>query len=319
MRCRMSTPTSKAAVEPIEDFLNEDDEIPSQRFALLSFISPENVLESKDMFFIETFLKDYEIQWKTKYMEKFIAEHVNKFNAKLDEKAVEFSKADNEEAAELYRSGRIQVASFLADYQDMLQKNKKEITATKLQEDYKDFMFKHQTDLEDKFHAKNNFRTTIRGMKIRGSYPTEAEAVARAKKLQRSDPIHHIFVGAVGKWLPWDPNPNGIKDQVYANDQLNQLMKNHKDNDESLENFYQERNIKRPEKQVITSAGGAGGAGSEFESIFGGPGDMAIQRKIADKEAADAAAKKNTLEVPAKPVMEVLPADDSAAPNVKDE
>ena len=313
----MSTPASKANAEPIEDFLNEDDEIASQRFTLLSFISPENVLESKDMFFIETFLKDYEIQWKTKYMEKFVAEHVNKFNAKLDEKAAEFSKADKEEVAELCRAGRIQVAGFLADYQDMLQKNKKEITATKLQEDYKDFMFKHQTDLEDKFHAKNNFRTTIRGMKVRGSYPTEAEAVARAKKLQRSDPIHHIFVGAVGKWLPWDPNPNGIKDQVYANDQLNQLMKNHKDNDESLENFYQERNIKRPEKQVI-AAGGAGGGTGEFESIFGGPGDMAIQRKIAEKEAADAAAK-NTLEMPAKPVMEVLPADDADVAKEKDE
>jgi hypothetical protein len=297
---------SKAAAEPVEDFLNEDDEIPSQRFVLLSFISPENVLESKDMFFIETFLKDYEIQWKTKYMEKFIADHVNKFNAKLDEKAAELSKEGAEEAAEVFRANRLQVAGYLADYQEMLQKNKKEITATKLQEDYKDFMFKHQKDLEDKFHAKNNFRTTIRGMKVRGSYSTEQEAVARAKKLQRSDPIHHIFVGNVGKWLPWDPNPNGIKDQVYANDQLNQLMKKHNENDESLETFYKERNIKRPEKQVITD-GGAGGAAGEFESIFGGPGDLAIQRKIAEKEAADA--KKNTLEMPAKPVMEVLPAD----------
>lgn len=311
----MSASKAPAAtnVVPVEDFLNEDDEIPSQRFVLLSFISPENVLESKDMFFIETFLKDYEIQWKTKYMEKFIADHVNTFNAKLDEKAAEFSKAGAEDSAELCRAGRLQVAGFLADYQEMLQKNKKEITATKLQDDYKDFMFKHQKDLEDKFHAKNNFRTTIRGMKVRGSYSTEQEAVARAKKLQRSDPIHHIFVGTVGKWLPWDPNPNGIKDQVYANDQLNQLMKNHKDNDESLEAFYQERNIKRPEKQVITG-GGAAGAGSdagEFESIFGGPGDLAIQRKIAEKEAADA--KKNTLEMPAKPVMEVLPADDAVA------
>jgi hypothetical protein len=282
---------------PVEDFLNEDPEIAGQKFCLLSFLSPENVLANKDMFFIEHFLKDYEIQWKTKYMEKFVAEHVNKFNAKLDEKASVFDKAGNEEAAELCRSNRLMVAPFLDDYQAMLQKNKKEITQTKLQEDYKDFLFKHQADLEDKFHAKNDFRTTVRGLKVRGVAPTYPEAAARAKKLQKQDPIHNIFVGEIGKWLPWDPSPNAIQEQEYAEEQLNQLMKRNKDNDDNVDNFYRERNIPRPDKKVIGVNGAAEAETTAVNEIFGGPGDLAIQRKIAAAEA------------PTKPVIEVLSAD----------
>ena len=281
--------------EVVEDFLNEDAEVPGQKFCLLSFLSPENVLANKDMFFIEHFLKDYEIQWKTKYMEKYVAEHVNKFNAKLDDKANAFDKAGNEEAAELCRSSRLMVAPFLDDYQAMLQKNKKEITTTKLQEDYKDFLFKHQVDLEDKFHAKNDFRTTVRGLKVRGVAPSYPEAAARAKKLQKQDPIHNIFVGEIGKWLPWDPSPNAIKEQEYAEEQLNQLMKRNKENDDNVDNFYRERNLPRPDKKVI-DVNGSGEASSAVNEIFGGPGDFAIQRKIQAAEAA-------------KPVIEVLAAD----------
>jgi hypothetical protein len=282
--------------EVVEDFLNEDAEVPGQKFCLLSFLSPENVLANKDMFFIENFLKDYEIQWKTKYMEKYVADHVNKFNAKLDEKAAAFDKAGNEEAAELCRTSRLMVAPFLDDYQAMLQKNKKEITTTKLQEDYKDFLFKHQTDLEDKFHAKNDFRTTVRGLKVRGVAPSYPEAAARAKKLQKQDPIHNIFVGEIGKWLPWDPSPNAIQEQEYAEEQLNQLMKRNKENDDNVDNFYRERNLPRPDKKVIDVNGAGTESSSTVNEIFGGPGDLAIQRKIAAAEAA-------------KPVIEVLAAD----------
>jgi hypothetical protein len=38
-----------------EDFLDEDNEIPSQRFVLLSFLSPEKVLARKDQYIFEQF------------------------------------------------------------------------------------------------------------------------------------------------------------------------------------------------------------------------------------------------------------------------
>lgn len=70
----------------------------------------------------------------------------------------------------------------------------------------------------------------IRGLKIRGVFANREEADKRANELQKIDPDFHVFVGEVGKWLPWDPDPNSVEDSVYAEDQLNDLVKGYKDN-----------------------------------------------------------------------------------------
>ena len=63
-----------------EDFLTEDPEIPSQRWALLSFLSPEKVLSRKDTFFFTVFLKQYEFQMRTQSIEKFLVGKITNFN-----------------------------------------------------------------------------------------------------------------------------------------------------------------------------------------------------------------------------------------------
>ena len=54
-----------------ESWLEEDQEIPGQRFVLLSFLSPENVLEKKELYFFNKFVDQYEINLKKKNLEKF--------------------------------------------------------------------------------------------------------------------------------------------------------------------------------------------------------------------------------------------------------
>jgi len=71
---------------------------------------------------------------------------------------------------------------------------------------------------------------SVRGLKIRGVYDLREDADKRAKELQETDPDFHVFVGEVGKWLPWDPEPNDVADQVYQEKELNDLMKGYKDN-----------------------------------------------------------------------------------------
>lgn len=73
---------------------------------------------------------------------------------------------------------------------------------------------------------------SIRGLKIRGSYNTYEEAKKRAEQLQKIDPDFHVFVGEVGKWLPWDPDPNSVEDNVYREKELNDLMREYKKNRE---------------------------------------------------------------------------------------
>jgi hypothetical protein len=55
-----------------EDFLSEDPMLPGQRYCILSFLSPEKILKDKQLFFVEQFIKSYEIDWKTKYLEKYV-------------------------------------------------------------------------------------------------------------------------------------------------------------------------------------------------------------------------------------------------------
>lgn len=71
---------------------------------------------------------------------------------------------------------------------------------------------------------------SLRGLKIRGTYDTKEEAKERCEELQAIDSKHHVFVGEVGKWLPWDPDPNSTKDQVYQEKELNDLMEGYEDN-----------------------------------------------------------------------------------------
>lgn len=83
---------------------------------------------------------------------------------------------------------------------------------------------------------------SIRGLKIRGVYPTREEADARAKELQEVDKLFDVFVGEVGKWLPWDPDPNdGAKDQVYYEQELQTLMEGHEDNLKKSKRMHEQR------------------------------------------------------------------------------
>jgi hypothetical protein len=72
----------------------------------------------------------------------------------------------------------------------------------------------------------------IRGLKIRGVFSTAEEAHLHAKHLHTIDPDFDVFVGEVGKWLPWNPDPVDVQEEVFAEKELNDLMKKYKENRE---------------------------------------------------------------------------------------
>lgn len=49
------------------DYLSVDTQIPGQTYACLSFVSPENVLKNKEMYLVEHFLKELNIELKLEY------------------------------------------------------------------------------------------------------------------------------------------------------------------------------------------------------------------------------------------------------------
>jgi hypothetical protein len=168
--------------------------------------------------------------------------------------------------------------------EEHIKSNMKDMKTTTIQEDYEAYLAKNKTKLEEDFFSKNSFRTTIRGLKIRGTYDTYQEALGRAKTLQRIDPDFNVYVGQVGFWLPWDPDPNNIKDQEYADEQLNQLMKRYKDNEAQRDEFYE--TMKRDRvgaaksrapvfgTSASTPVGGSGAPVSSRDDVVSHSGDM---------------------------------------------
>jgi hypothetical protein len=290
-----------------EDFLEEDPEIRSQKFVLLSFLSPENVLENKDQFFFGEFLKQYEVDYKLKNLETFLVSTVRGINDKFTKEAdrLDSESPDLSGVAAACRKARLNMAGILETYQAFVKDNNAEIKKTTIKDAYDDFLYKNQQSLEESFFAKNEFRTTIRGLKVRGVTGTHGEAVAMSKKLQRNDTLHNIFVGEVGKWLPWDPKPHQVQDQEYAEDQLNTLMKGYKNNEEAKDKFVSEQRkeamtgAKRssvPVDTMVTPSNGAPSDGAPSDSspapgestdgwrnMFDGPADLALERKKAAK------------------------------------
>ena len=80
-----------------------------------------------------------------------------------------------------------------------------------------------------------------RALKIRGVYATEEEAKTHVAELHKKDPLFHIFIGRVGQWQEWDPDPNTIEDHVYHEPKLNALMEQYKKNLEDAKIAEQQR------------------------------------------------------------------------------
>jgi len=276
----MSSPTDR------EDFLEEDAEISGQKFCLLSFLSPEKVLADKNLFFFERFLT-YEFQSRTKGLEAYLMKMASEFNTKLDAEADSLLAKDLSGAADVCRKSKVRIDTMMDEFHQFVKNSERDLKESKLKEAYDDFIFAGKAKLEDEFFAKNEFRTTVRGLKVRGVYGSQGEAVARSKKLQRQDPLHNIFVGEVGKWLPWDPEPADVPEQEYAEDQLNNLMKKYKENEEAREQFHREQRGRASSKKAtvgesgITVVSDSAEKSESFSDMFGsaGPADLAIQRK----------------------------------------
>jgi hypothetical protein len=310
--------------EPEEDFLSEDPEISSQKIVLLSFLSPEKILANKDVFFFRNFLQNYALEWRTKKLEVWLAEQVSAINTKMEVLAGNLDKAsvpapsvsvdatpaaEGVKPADEIRKNLLRVDALVEEFQQYVRKNMRELADSKLQEEYDNFLFTYGAKLEEEFFAKNEFRTTMRGIKVRGVFSSEAEAAARAKRLQKADPTFNIYQGSVGKWMAWEPDANKVGDQEYANEELNTLMKKYRENEESREVFYNEQKKSRmgnaktraaadasaapeatltPTMEVVaadTPASAPGGSGnSSYDGLFSGPADLAIQRKMENMD-----------------------------------
>lgn len=189
-----------------EDYLDQDPPLRGQNYACLSFISPENIIKRKDAFLFEHFLKDFS---------RDMTEFFDNLSAKYPDE--------------------ISIIKSVKDRYNYV------FDPSLIEEEYAFFLRMNGEKLEKEYLEKNNFQTTIRGLKVRGVFDTRREAEIRAQVLKKLDDKFNVYVADVGCWLPWDPNPDSIDDQEFAESQLNTLMKKYKENQLKKDQFFQER------------------------------------------------------------------------------
>jgi hypothetical protein len=217
-----SKPVEKAVnnnmEEEEEDHLEVDKSIPGQNFTCVSFLSPEKILKSKEEF---TFYNYH--RCKTQ-------EHMERLKTNMESL---LKKAEN---------NTLKIAD-VAHLKKNMDKgfNLDTISYQEWKEKYEDFLFSKGQEIGEVFDKANNFQTSVRGVKVRGTYDTYREAEVRAKVLQKLDPLFDVFVGQVGYWLAWSPDTNLMENQEHANEDLNSLMKGKKENAAQRDMFYEER------------------------------------------------------------------------------
>ena len=108
-------------------------------------------------------------------------------------------------------------------------------------EEFSNYSEDNEQKLQDEFDEVVDFKTNVRGVKVRGVYDNIKAANIRAQVLQKLDRSFHVYVGQVGYWLPWDPNANNIEEQEYLEKDLNRLVKEYNTNKVRKDMFYEER------------------------------------------------------------------------------
>lgn len=206
------------------DLCDEDAPIAGQKFACMSFVSPEKILKKRELFIFEQFLKQWDF---TKSMEKsidFLNFAAYKYNLKAEDLMSDFKEYAKEEDAKL-KGGS-------------------------LDDDFKTFMDKNEDKMNEQFNREHAFQTSVRGLKLRGVFSTQEEAEMRCKKIRDIDPSHDIFVGPVGLWIPWDPDAYKTGRIEFMEEELNQLH-SEKIKNESMAKDEFERRVKETKQKAI--------------------------------------------------------------------
>lgn len=197
-----------------EVFLKPDYKLPGQNYVCLSFISPEDEIRNKNLYFAKHFIHDYLTEL---------------LQIKEDILSVTDSSVREKMASERQKR-----------FEDLCSSGYK-LSYDELSERFDNFKYTNSNTIEHEYNQENQFRTSTRGIKIRGVFDFRKEAEEHARNLQKTDPDFNIYVGECGHWLPWNPDPHNVEEQEFQNEKLNELAKLHRANKQHVDELYEQR------------------------------------------------------------------------------
>ena len=256
------------------DYLDEDKPIRGQNYALMSFISPEEILNDKEVFFYGKFIAS---------LGKNLKELLDGLRSKYPDD--------------------VQLLNQIEENHNYFMDPKE------LQDQYRFFKSVHLAEMDKEFHANNGYKTTVRGVKIRGVFDTTEEAKTRAEVLKRGGDKFDIFLGQVGCWCPFSPNPEDLQDQEYAETELNTLMKKYKNNMDIRDLDFEERK----QKKIDAGIKEAEEKKAKLQELEKTTSTLSVEDAPADAPAVDAPADAPAVDAPAVDAPADAPAVDAPA------
>ena len=197
------------------DLLDEDKPIAGQKFSCISFVSPENHIKQRELYYFENFVKNWDM-----------VKSIDKFQSFLNFIGYKYN---------------LQTETINSDLQEFLKEERKNLMDFTIYDDYKTFLDNKQDDLDKEYNTSHNFQTNVRGIKVRGVYSTQEEAEMRCKTLRENDPNHDVYVGPVGLWMPWEPEAYKTGRVEYLEKELNDLMHEKYKNETKVKEEFEKR------------------------------------------------------------------------------
>jgi hypothetical protein len=154
------------------DVLDEDQSIAGQKFTTMSFLSPEKILEKRELYLFDQFIQQWDF---TKSMGKF-GDFINFISYKYN----------------------LNVETLMSDYNDFCKEEQQRLKDNGAGDDYKNFLDKNEERLTEKFSREHAFQTSVRGLKTRGNFATQEEAEMQCKKLVTSAAV--LGLGGKGQF-----------------------------------------------------------------------------------------------------------------------
>ena len=206
------------------DVLDEDKAVSGQKFVCVSFISPENILKQKNLFMFQQFLKHFDYSKSLGKFEQFLKFIIYKYGL------------DNDK--------------IMSDLEDFKKSEQELLLSGTIKDDWKNFLDAKEEELTKVFSETFEFQTNVRGLKVRGSYPTQQEAELRCQMLREIDPNHNVYVGPVGMWMPFEPDAYKTGRVEYLEEELNQLMQEKNKNENKAKQEFEKRVAESKKKAI---------------------------------------------------------------------
>jgi hypothetical protein len=242
------------------DLLEEDKPIAGQKFVCVSFCSPDKILKEKQIFYFEEFLKKWDFN---KSMEKFV-QFINFVSFKYN---ISFDDVSN-------------------DFKDFVKEERESLIKSSMDDEFKTYIDNNEEELQKQFDIAHNFQTNTRGLKIRGSYPTQEEAELRCKMLREIDPNHDVYVGPIGMWMPWDPEAYKTGRVEYMEEELNQLMSEKTKNESNAKTAFEQRVKESKQKAIDENIKNAEKSGNTLTQSIDEQGNLIGVNNINTQEVA---------------------------------